>query len=229
MPRWPQLLFILPLVLSTSMLCIGGTKASAQERCLVADPTGTPLNISTAPNGRITQTLTNGVLVMIFDRSSVRGKTWVYVGRYEDRVPIGWVYSGYLDCNVQDHPPFNRHEAAQSEPDQESRRLPANRRERASLLHLNTFSQTITLLRTVEETQYRCLIRRDNSRGRFSRDRMKRTTSLSSTRTYRTSLLLHSALGLELAKRLLPTDFHCLACYRRAVIYVGLRDVLGWT
>ena len=97
------------------MLCIGGTKASAQERCLVADPTGTPLNVRTAPNGRITQTLTNGVLVMIFDRSSVRGKTWVYVGRYEDRVPIGWVYSGYLDCNVQDHPPFNRHEAAPGE------------------------------------------------------------------------------------------------------------------
>lgn len=89
------------------MLCIGGTKAYAQERCLVADPTGTPLNVRTAPNGRITQTLTNGLLVMIFDRTSVRGKTWVYVGRYEDRVPIGWVYSDFLDCNVQDHPPFN--------------------------------------------------------------------------------------------------------------------------
>ena len=57
------------------MLFIGAsTKASAQERCLVADPTGTPLNVRIAPNGRITQTLINGVLVMIFDRSSVKGK-----------------------------------------------------------------------------------------------------------------------------------------------------------
>jgi S1-C subfamily serine protease len=37
--------------------------------------------------------------VKILDRpSDVRGRTWVYVGRYEDRVPIGWIYRDYLDC-----------------------------------------------------------------------------------------------------------------------------------
>jgi hypothetical protein len=29
------------------------TEASAQERCRVMDPTGTPLNVRTAPNGHI--------------------------------------------------------------------------------------------------------------------------------------------------------------------------------
>src|SRR5262245_35467657 len=63
------------------------------------DPTGTPLNVRTTPNGNIVGTLSNGTLVNILDRpSNVRGRTWVYVGRYEDRVPIGWVYRDYLDC-----------------------------------------------------------------------------------------------------------------------------------
>lgn len=80
-------------------MCIGGwTEASAQNRCLVADPTGTPLNVRTAPDGPTVGTLTNGTLVAIFDRSFVGGKPWVYVGRYEDRVPIGWVYRNYLNC-----------------------------------------------------------------------------------------------------------------------------------
>ena len=92
---------VLPLVLGTSTLCVvGWTEASAQDRCLVADPTGTPLNVRTAPDGHIVRTFSNGTLVVIFDRSSVEGRKWVYVGRSEDRIPIGWVYRDYLDCNV---------------------------------------------------------------------------------------------------------------------------------
>jgi hypothetical protein len=65
-------------------MCIGAlTAASAQDRCVVADPSGTPLNVRTAPNR---------IQVTIFDRASDEGSTWVYVGQYEDRVPIGWVY-----------------------------------------------------------------------------------------------------------------------------------------
>jgi S1-C subfamily serine protease len=63
------------------------------------DPTNTPLNVRSSPNGNIVGTLSNGTLVKVLDRpSKVRGTTWVYVGRYEDRVPIGWVYRDYLDC-----------------------------------------------------------------------------------------------------------------------------------
>ncbi len=93
---------LLPLALSTIAVCVGGwTEALAQGRCLVADPSGTPLNVRTAPHGRIIGTLSNGIQITIFDRSSVEGRSWVYVGRYEDRVPIGWVYRDYLDCSAK--------------------------------------------------------------------------------------------------------------------------------
>src|SRR5262249_37901666 len=78
---------------------VGLTEASAQDRCRVMDPTGTPLNVRTSPNGNIVGTLSNGTLVKILDRTSnVRERAWVYVGRYEDRVTIGWVYRDYVDC-----------------------------------------------------------------------------------------------------------------------------------
>jgi S1-C subfamily serine protease len=89
------------LILATVAVCIGvRAGASAEDRCVVADPSGTPLNVRTAPDGRTIGTLNNGIQVMIFDRSSVEGRPWVYVGRYEDRVPIGWVYRNYLNCGA---------------------------------------------------------------------------------------------------------------------------------
>lgn len=80
-----------------TLLC-GLAEAQAQDRCIVADPTETPLNVRTAPNGRIVATLSNGTFVTIFERPSVSGGKWVYIARYEDRIPIGWVYRDYLDC-----------------------------------------------------------------------------------------------------------------------------------
>jgi hypothetical protein len=73
--------------------------ASGQTGCRVTDPTPTPLNVRTTPNGRIVGTLDNNVLVSVLDRSvDDRGRSWVYVGRSEDRSPIGWVYREYIDC-----------------------------------------------------------------------------------------------------------------------------------
>jgi S1-C subfamily serine protease len=94
---WRSLSFSCTLAIGSCLVCL--TEASAQDRCRVMDPTGTPLNVRTAPNGHVVGTLSNGTLVKILDRpSNGRGRTWVYVGRYEDRVPIGWVYRDYLDC-----------------------------------------------------------------------------------------------------------------------------------
>jgi len=94
---WRSLSLSCALAVATCL--VGLTEASTQDRCRVMDPTGTPLNFRTAPNGHVVGTLSNGTLVKILDRpSNVGGRTWVYVGRYEDRVPIGWVYRNYLDC-----------------------------------------------------------------------------------------------------------------------------------
>ena len=112
MPNWVSLVCALALLTGMSVTCIGRwSEASAQERCLVADPTGTPLNLRTAANGPIIGTLKNGTLVTILDGSSVKGSSWAYVGRYEDRAPLGWVFRAYLNCDVQERPPLNRGEA----------------------------------------------------------------------------------------------------------------------
>ena len=70
----------------------------AQSRCLVADPTGTPLNVRTEPNGRIVGTLDNGVLVTIRDVTSSYGKAWARVSAGNDLAPLGWVFRNYLNC-----------------------------------------------------------------------------------------------------------------------------------
>ena len=80
-----------------TVACIGGCgEASAQEQCLVAGPTGTPLNVRAAPNGQIVETLSDGTVVTILDRSSANGRAWVYVRRNKDQAPLGWVFRDLL-------------------------------------------------------------------------------------------------------------------------------------
>jgi Bacterial SH3 domain len=69
----------------------------ANAECIVADPTPTPLNIRTAPNGRIVQTIHNGIQVNVLDHTSdSRGRAWVFVGVGD--TPLGWVYRDYVVC-----------------------------------------------------------------------------------------------------------------------------------
>jgi hypothetical protein len=69
--------------------------------CRVADPTSTPLNVRTTPSGRVVGDLENGSIVRILDeRSESGGQTWVYVGRADNGMPIGWVFRNYLDCGL---------------------------------------------------------------------------------------------------------------------------------
>jgi hypothetical protein len=66
--------------------------AAAHAECVVTDPTGTPLNIRNAPNGRIVGTLRNGTPVEIQDVTyAPDGRPWAYIG-------IGWVYREFVTC-----------------------------------------------------------------------------------------------------------------------------------
>ena len=122
MPKSLPFISVLQVVaLSTGIICIQvPTQALGQERCIVADPTGTPLNVRSTPDGHVIQTLNNGISVTIFDRMSFRGKTWVYVGRYEDRIPFGWVFRDYLDCNARQQPPQQEARPAEAAPNQQA-------------------------------------------------------------------------------------------------------------
>jgi hypothetical protein len=71
------------------------TSAMAAGACIVADPSGTPLNVRKAPNGPIVGALNNGILVVVRDR---RGD-WVNVVPHEAAGKSGWVFRDYLDCS----------------------------------------------------------------------------------------------------------------------------------
>jgi hypothetical protein len=75
------------------------TRATAEKRCRVADPTGTPLNVRMSPNGQIVGTYRNGTPVAVLDRAlDGRGRPWVYVRADQSGAPIGWAFGSYLDC-----------------------------------------------------------------------------------------------------------------------------------
>jgi predicted aspartyl protease len=70
----------------------------AQTQCIVADPTGTPLNVRTAPNGEIIGTIQNGVFVRPIDRSTDRNqKQWLYVSDQTGR-RLGWAFQEFIRC-----------------------------------------------------------------------------------------------------------------------------------
>jgi hypothetical protein len=77
--------------------CASAFAASDTSQCRVLDPTGTPLNIRTSPNGRIVGNLPNDMLVTIIDHAIDRhGKSWVFLSKLSDgkacRVGISRIY-----------------------------------------------------------------------------------------------------------------------------------------
>ena len=73
--------------------------ASAQSRCRVMDPTGTPLNLRAAPNGPIVGTLDNGKLVTILAGTvGPNGKPWVHIASFDSGEPLGWVFREFIAC-----------------------------------------------------------------------------------------------------------------------------------
>jgi uncharacterized protein len=67
--------------------------------CFVKDPTGTPLNVRTAPNGPVVDTLANGTQVRIVStQPGDRGRAWSQIERPGGNRPLGWVYGEYIEC-----------------------------------------------------------------------------------------------------------------------------------
>jgi hypothetical protein len=83
------------IILSLALVCAIN---SAKAECIVADPSPTPLNVRTAPYGRIVGTLDNGQIVFILDSSiDDKGHPWVYVADVSG-TPLGWVFREYVVC-----------------------------------------------------------------------------------------------------------------------------------
>jgi hypothetical protein len=87
------------IIMFTVVLC-GASTASAESRCRVMDPTGTPLNVRTSPNGKIIDTLPNRMLVSVVDQTFDRNhRSWVFLKRGTDDEPIGWVFREFISCS----------------------------------------------------------------------------------------------------------------------------------
>ena len=91
------------LAFATALAALATPTAAQSARvCVVADPTGTLLNLRDTPNGVVVGSIANGVWVKATDRTTSRGKPWVYI-HDSDRngtlgEPLGWVFATYLKC-----------------------------------------------------------------------------------------------------------------------------------
>lgn len=72
------------------------TPALAADECVVDDPTGTPLNVRSAPNGTIISTLGNGTRVDVIEETKIGTKHWLFVARQGER--LGWIFGAYVVC-----------------------------------------------------------------------------------------------------------------------------------
>jgi hypothetical protein len=71
---------------------------AASGVCIVADPTPTPLNIRTTPNGQVALTMDNGATVHVIGKATLNGESWSQIGSGQDGPLLGWVFSDYLRC-----------------------------------------------------------------------------------------------------------------------------------
>jgi hypothetical protein len=70
--------------------------AAASDRCMVTDPTGTPLNVRRY-DGKIIGNLRNGEIVKVLKTGAdAKGKPWAYVA-YQTNGE-GWVYREFISC-----------------------------------------------------------------------------------------------------------------------------------
>jgi hypothetical protein len=70
--------------------------------CVVADPTGTPLNVRAAPQGRVEHTLPDGVQVWRVNAApDAREQEWAQVALSDVGGPVGWVFAAHLDCEPE--------------------------------------------------------------------------------------------------------------------------------
>jgi hypothetical protein len=85
------------LMASLILAALSSPSIAGDGPCIIVDPTGTPLNVRSKPNGTILGTLHNDMQVVITASALVDGKRWVRV------IPgigkPGWVFAGFVMCD----------------------------------------------------------------------------------------------------------------------------------
>jgi hypothetical protein len=92
---------LLCIVFLAAALAFAGAQKANAQRCEITDPTGTPLNVRSAPNGRIVGQIRNGAIVHIVDNATDRkGRAWARIETERRRrfVVLGWVFREFISC-----------------------------------------------------------------------------------------------------------------------------------
>lgn len=103
-------LIVLIIILAVGSISIGALEIGENkpftdswqsvQRCVVSDPTGTPLNIRATPNGRVVGKLKNGAVVFVSTYSGdAQDRSWSQVKLTRKGAAKGWVLSEYLECD----------------------------------------------------------------------------------------------------------------------------------
>jgi endonuclease YncB( thermonuclease family) len=74
---------------------------AATAVCVVADPTGTPLNIRLQPNGETVASVRNGEKLLVFfegAKTDSRGRVWYEVAMSTSAAPDGYVFAEFVRC-----------------------------------------------------------------------------------------------------------------------------------
>jgi hypothetical protein len=86
-------LFIAGLMLAA----LSSSSIAGDGPCIIVDPTGTPTNVRSKPNGTILGALHNDMQVVITASTLVDGKRWVRI------IPgigkPGWVFADFVMCD----------------------------------------------------------------------------------------------------------------------------------
>jgi hypothetical protein len=89
------------ILLTLIMLVLTIDGKSQSDRCKVADPTGTPLNIRASPNGKILRTIKNDTIVYVEQTTlDSKNRSWVQISQSigNERKILGWVFRDFISC-----------------------------------------------------------------------------------------------------------------------------------
>lgn len=86
-------------ILLAAGLAGGPAAAQGGGLCVVADPTGTPLNVRAAPGADILGQIGNGRDVEVLEeRSDARGRMWALIRQPGAPAAMGWVFREFIRC-----------------------------------------------------------------------------------------------------------------------------------
>jgi hypothetical protein len=84
-----------------AVMAFAGVQNAQAQRCKITDPTGTPLNVRSSPNGRILRKIANGAVVFIEDTTyDSKNRAWAKISipvRNGRRI-LGWVFREFISC-----------------------------------------------------------------------------------------------------------------------------------